>query len=286
MSYNGTEIGLVFFDDINKQARYKPYFNTYEGGYIYPINLLPQFQFYGYEAATGLTNLDIINIDTGASTSFLSHFNTYGSITPVGDIDQYYLYDSTQSVTLAEGRYYIYAKDDLDQEWWSEVFCVKDIAMTAEDGFNAVEAGLPFFDNINKQVRNKPYYSASLRNWLAPSNRFPSFQFRLTNLDIATLVTFDLINVDTGVSTSYLTHFNTYLDVTDTGDYTYFTYMGLEDVTVSEGKYYFYVEAVDGEEWWSEVFTICGDISVETDYLLLGSGDYLLLDGSDKLKIG
>jgi len=287
MSYRESEIGLIFYTDINRQSRYKPYFNTYSGGWIFPTNKLPYFQFYGYEAATGLTNLDVINIDTGASVSVLATFNTYGDVTNVRDIDKCYSYDSDQVISLAEGRYYIYAKDDLDYEWWSEVFQVRgDVEQSALIPLSLVETGLPFYDDINKQVVRKPYYNSSIREWLTPSNRFPTFQFRISNISIANIVTFNLINYHTGASTSYLTYFNSDVSVVDTGDYTYFTHLGLTDVVVPEGKYYFYAQGVDGEEWWSEVFIICDNITKSSDYLLLDSSDYLLIGGTDKLLIG
>lgn len=288
-AYRTIEIGLPFYGDINKQMRYKPYYNSAVKELIYPIGKLPYFQFYGYEGASGLTDFDLINVDTGAITSFLAHFNSYGGTTNVGDIDKYYYYANSQAASLVSGRYYFYAKDDLSQEWWSEIFVARDldIDVNANPEFREIEIGLPFFDNINKQIRNKPYYNSSIREWLTASNRFPNFQISISEASIPTMSVFSLINADTGDTSDQLVYFNANVINIDRDVLGYYwTHMGLTDVVVDEGRYYFYAKNADDIEWWSEVFVMCGNITKSTDYLLLDNTDYLLIGSTDKLIIG
>ena len=290
-TYKTVETGLPFYGDITKQARYKPYFNAYLKEWIVETDYLPSFQFYGYEGATGLTNLDLYDADTGLLvTSYLAHFNTYGGATGVGDINKYYHYPGTQTVTVNDGRYYLYAKDDLLQEWWSEVFIVRDLNITANANteFRTIETGVPFFDNINNQTRNKPYYNSSIKEWLTEYNRFPSFQFAIPSGVAITMVSFDLMDADTDtVVSDQMSYFLSNAILTDRGDDgKYYTHMGKSDVVIDEGRYYFYAENITGIKWWSEVFVMCGNITATTDFLLISNSDYLLIGGTDKLIIG
>jgi len=126
MSIKTVETGLPFFTDIQKQARYRSYFNTYLQEWICPKNRLPALQFYGSDGASSFTNFDLIDADTGATVSYLTHWNANHTTATV-DIEKYYMYAGTYAVTLTPGRYYLYAKDDLNSEWWSEVFTVTNL---------------------------------------------------------------------------------------------------------------------------------------------------------------
>jgi len=289
MSYKTVEIGLPFFDDINKQVRFKPYYNSDVKEWICSNINLPAFQFLAWEESTELTILELTNIDTGGVTSYLSHFNTYGGSTGFGvqEIVYYYGGTTTLSPVLPDGKYYLYAKDDLEQEWWSEVFVVRDLNITANPSaieFDTIEIGLPFFDNINKQMRYSPYYNSHIKSWLSADNRILPFQISSGTVD--GIATFNLINSITGVVTDYKAYFdaNTIETLVD-GEY-YYTHLGLKDVVVSGGRYYFYAVGTGGRKWWSEEFVMCGDIIAEIDYLLISASDYLLISAADKLIIG
>jgi len=149
--------------------------------------------------------------------------------------------------------------------------------------FKIIEIGLPFFDDINKQVSKKSYFNSYIMDWKSAGNRFLPFQF---NAGVTSgIVSFDLVNSETGTTVDYLSHFTTNMISTEIeGDY-YYTYLGLVDVSVATGRYYFHVVGAGGREWWSEEFVMCGDIEEEYEYLLISTTDYLLLDSTDKLKI-
>ncbi len=119
-----------------------------------------------------------------------------------------------------------------------------------------VETGLPFFDDINKQARNKPYFNAYLKEWICPKNRLLPFQFAVL-VDDATITDFLLHSADTdGVVDNLLTHFldnatSVARDVTK-----YWIYNGTFSISLTAGRYYLYAKSTDGEEKWSEVFTV------------------------------
>jgi len=148
-----------------------------------------------------------------------------------------------------------------------------------------IETGLPFFDNINKQGRFKPYFNAYLKEWLTPSNRLPPFQF-MGQVDNLPMIEFKLINIGTGAIADYLTYFNTNVTVVSLDITNRYLHLGNIDVPViDEGRYYLYAKTtLDGNdvEWWSDVFTICG-ITGEIGYLKVSETDYLLIASGDKL---
>ncbi len=290
MSYRTIETGLPFYGDINEQIRNKPYYNSAIKEWICPDNKLPSFQFsLSPDATTTMATFDLVNVDTGVGTSYLTYFNANVTVTDRDIYGYYFTHLGNITSSLTDGRYYFHAINVDGVERFSEVFLIRNLGITANtnDEFRTIEIGLPFFDNINKQIVNKPYYNSSIKKWLSPQHRLPNFQFAITEADTPTVTTFNLVNLNTGVSTSYLTYFSANVIVVDRDlDGYYFTHMGLEDVTVDEGDYYFYAENADGIKWWSEVFTMCGRVAETTDYLLISKDDYLLIGGTDKLIIG
>ena len=122
----------------------------------------------------------------------------------------------------------------------------------------ALNAGLPFFDNIDKQGRYAPYFNSNIRDWICPKNRLPAFQFA-TYQDDNQIDEFDLINADTGATVDYLTWFNTgdNVDVVDREIYGYyFIHGGNIAVTLTTGRYYLYAKSSEDRERWSEVFVV------------------------------
>ena len=148
-----------------------------------------------------------------------------------------------------------------------------------------LDIGLPFFDDINKQVSKQGYFNTHLIDWRSADNRFLPFQIE-DSLG-AGLSQFDLVNTETGASVSYLTYFNSNVVVTLVDGEYYYTHQGLIDVSVTNGRYYFYAKnASSSREWWSEEFVMCGNITEEINYLLISTDDYLLIGGTDRLLIG
>jgi hypothetical protein len=149
---------------------------------------------------------------------------------------------------------------------------------------DVVNIGLPFFDNIGKQVRNKPFFNGYLADWKGAANRFLPFQI-VESLG-AGMSQFDLVNTETGVSVSYLTYFNSKVLVSLVDGEYYYTHLGLVDVSVADGRYYFYAKnASSSREWWSEEFVMCDGIEEENSFLLISKTDYLLIGGTDRLYI-
>lgn len=284
MSYNVLEIGLPFFDDINKQCRNKPYFTSYLAEWISIKDRFPSFQFFVPIDDLTITDFDLINVDTGVATSYLTHFLAEAT-SHNGDIRKWWLYDgdTALSVTPANGRYYFYVKSTDGIEKYSEVFLMTSETMTEISYNRFVNIGLPFFDKKEKQVSSKSYFNSHLVNWLSANNRFPNFQFII---GIPGISSFYLVNSETGVQTDFLTHLNSNVIVTDIDGEFHYTYMANEDVSVENGMYYFMLESATGEFRYSEEFVMCGGITASNDYLLIGVTDYLLLDSTDKLKIG
>ena len=159
-----------------------------------------------------------------------------------------------------------------------------------------IEIGLPFFDSINKQSRNKTYFAGYLRDWLVASDRFPPFQF-MGQVDSDPMQVFNLVNVETGTATDYLDYFNANVTIVDIDISNRYLHLGngtIKDTAnpslPANGRYYFYAKTqIDGAdiEWWSEVFLICSDMaSGEVEYLKISESDYLLTDsGSSKIII-
>lgn len=286
MSYSDLEIGLPFFDDINKQCRNKPYFTSYLSEWVSRKDRFPSFQFFVPVDDLTITDFDLINVDTGATTSYLTHFLAEAT-SYSGDIRKWWLYDGDTvalSVTPANGRYYFYVKSTDGVEKYSEVFTITDSEFTQYVVPGFIDIGLPFFDRIGKQLSRRSYFNSHMTNWLSADNRFPNFQFNAG--DPSGFVSFDLVNSETGATTDFLAHFNSNcIETIIDGDYVY-TYMGLVDVSVANGRYYFHVVTNGSGSFYSEEFTMCGSITTSDDYLLLDATDYLLLDATDKLKIG
>ena len=120
------EAGLLLFDDINKQARNKPYYNANLKEWICPTNRYLPFQFRNLIVSNTITSFDIINVDTGVTTDKLVYFDA--NTTRVFRIGwAYYSHLGDVSVVTAPGRYYFYIQDAGGYEWWSEVFTVTDV---------------------------------------------------------------------------------------------------------------------------------------------------------------
>lgn len=148
-----------------------------------------------------------------------------------------------------------------------------------------LDIGLPFFDDINKQVSKHEYFNNHIVDWKGAKNRFLPFQ--ITDTLGAGLSQFDLVNSETGSSVSYLSYFNANVITTLVDGVYYYTHQGLVDVSVGNGRYYFYAKnASSSKEWWSEEFVMCDGINEEDDYLLISTDDYLLIGGTDRLLIG
>jgi hypothetical protein len=281
------EIGLPFFTSIDYQGRNKPYFTAFLADIICPTDRLPAFQFpVSIDDAT-ITDFDLINIDTGTTVDYLSHFLT-NVVVETLDITKIYTYKSDFPVTLEAGRYYLYAKTTNGYEKWSEVFLVTDLTTSKPIASRIlIETGLPFFDNINKQVSKQTYFKAYFSDWLSASNRLPPFQFM--DSSGAGMITFSLINSDTLVETDLLSYFssNVVLTTIDLSNSIYnWSHLGVADVSISNGRYYFYAKSISGYEYWSEEFVVCGNVEESNDYLLISNSDYLLIGATDKLKIG
>ena len=290
MSYKTIEIGLPFYDDINKQIVNKPYYNSSIKEWVCPDTAYPSFQFSLTPDATAtMATFDLVNYDTGATTDLTTYFTNNVSVIDRDVYGYYFTHLGNIASSLTNGRYYFHAVSDNEgYERFSEVFVVRDLNITANPSaqeFRTIETGLPFFDNINKQVSKSPYHNSHIKDWLSADNRFLPFQISLGS-SASGILTFNLVNSITGAITDYKAYFiaNTTVELVD-GEYIY-SHLGLTDVTVSGGRYYFYAVSVAGRKWWSEEFVMCGDITKDTDYLLISVSDYLLIGGTDKLIIG
>lgn len=141
---------------------------------------------------------------------------------------------------------------------------------------HVVNTCFPVYNRLDKQLRYKKYYHADLARLFAPNDRFLPFQI-LREASGRAIATFNLKNVDTGASTSYLTHFNANKEIEElsTIGYDYIMYKG--DVgfspALSNGTYY--LEIGDGEyTWYSEVFEVCSNVINNTTVDIYGgSGD-------------
>lgn len=121
----------------------------------------------------------------------------------------------------------------------------------------ALEIGLPFFNNIDKQGRYTPYFNTFCKEWICPKNRFLPFQLAHNSI-YSDIDTFEIINIDTGNTTSYFTaYFEPNVDVETVGSIRYYSNPGDVEIgyVIATGRYYFH--AANNEfDWYSEVFTI------------------------------
>lgn len=150
-------------------------------------------------------------------------------------------------------------------------------------GYRTIEIGLPFYDDINKQTRNKTYFNTFITEWICENNRLPPFQIGDSEGSPA-ISAFNLVNEQTGATTDLLAHFNANTVEVEAFDYEkYYIYYGTVDISLSSGRYYLY--ATNGDrEWFSEVFVV-KNITVGGDKLLINSVDYLLINATDNLLI-
>ncbi len=149
--------------------------------------------------------------------------------------------------------------------------------------FEFLDIGLPFFDDIGKQVSKQPYFHSYLADWISADNRLPNFQINAGA--VSGITHFVLINSKTLAETDYLAYFNANtIETLHYGEY-YYTHLGLTDVVIPNGRYYFYAFGTGGRIWWSEEFVVCGNIEEEHCYLKISTDDYLLIGGTDRLKI-
>ena len=123
MTYKVVEIGLPFYDVIEKQLNKKVYFNSHLTDWLTKENRLPPFQFYNTDSS-GIGDFDLVNFETGASISLLTYFNTNVAENVV-DGKYYYTHVGRVDIALSVGRFYLYARNvSRSMEWWSEVFTV------------------------------------------------------------------------------------------------------------------------------------------------------------------
>lgn len=285
---NTIETGLPFFDDIDKQTREKSYFNGYSKEWICSNEYILPFQINLPATQPTPVVFKLVDVDTGDETDYLAYLLANAPYVNMGDYGYNIVHSGSVPTSLGEGRYYFYLLADDTSVRYSEVFTVRNLSITANPSmieFRTIEIGLPFFDNIDKQASKSPYYNSHIKEWLSANNRFLPFQISLGSSSSG-ILTFNLVNSITGSVTDYKAYFiaNTIVDLVD-GEYVY-SHLGLTDVTVSNGRYYFYAVSVSGRKWWSEEFVMCSNLTEETDYLLISPNDYLLIDGTDKLIIG
>ncbi len=123
------EIGLPIYLDINKQLRYRPYFNSHMVIWYTPVSRLPAFQFFRQTDASNpidTTNASaefvLVNSVTLAETDLLAHFTTAQNVTTY-DGTEYYKYNASEALPsdMAEGRYYLRIADGRFV-WYSEEF--------------------------------------------------------------------------------------------------------------------------------------------------------------------
>ncbi len=118
-----------------------------------------------------------------------------------------------------------------------------------------VEVGVPFFNDINKQNRNKSYYNALPVEWVSPENRIPSFQFQ-SAVDDGAITEFDIINLDADTTTDYLTYFDANVTIDSLVLAKVFSHLGDVEEVLTIGRSYMYAKNAQGVEWWSEVFNV------------------------------
>jgi len=121
-----------------------------------------------------------------------------------------------------------------------------------------LNAGLPFYDSINKQARYSPYFNSYIKAWICAKNRLPAFQFNIPEGNTATMDTFDLIDIDKDTSTDLTAYFIANVSTIDRDVYGYwFTHLGNIASTLKNGRYYFHaITDSEGLERFSEVFTV------------------------------
>ena len=117
-------IGLPFFDSINKQVRMKPFFMGYLAQWKGSANRILPFQL-NVGATSGIVSFDLINSVTGTTTDYLAYFTANTLLTEV-DLEYYYTHLSLVDVTVTNGRYYFHAIGAGGGEWWSEEFVMCD----------------------------------------------------------------------------------------------------------------------------------------------------------------
>ncbi len=149
--------------------------------------------------------------------------------------------------------------------------------------FKFIDIGLPFYDDINKQVRYNPAFVSHSVSWRSSENRFLPFQ--LNTGSASGMDTFELVSSVTLATTDFLAYFNANTTVNLISSEYIYSHLGNTDVVVANGRYYFHAIATGGREYWSEEFVMCSGITESDDFLLISHSDYLLIGGTDRLII-
>ena len=127
------EIGLPIYDDINKQLRYKLYFQSHIRAWYTPVDRLPAFQFYRpidasnpIDSTNGSAEFVLVNSRTLVESDLLAYF-TSAQVVTTYDLSEYYKYNAALVINgLSEGRYYLRIGDGI-YTWYSEEFELCDI---------------------------------------------------------------------------------------------------------------------------------------------------------------
>lgn len=271
-----------FYNDIEKQNRYKDNcsatcnFNLISA----PDRLLP-FQVrtqIGTSPASFIKSWKIMCASDGILYRNLSALVVSQLEAEFAGGELYLTYDAASSIgdDIDCGSYYIEIQltnsdsfPTTTNTFYSEVFNVVDFTVTPAIENLPIFTAWRFYDNIDKQNRDRSNCSASCDYYLisAQTNLLP-FQFRILNNSPHIVTGFKLVAVDG--SCEHILENNLISKFTDSDVlYDYFYYLGdiIEDLPC--GNFYAVV-AIDGVEYYSELIKIT-DMEIVVDI-----GDYIL----------
>lgn len=142
---------------------------------------------------------------------------------------------------------------------------------------------LPFYSSIEQQNHRKSYAYGEVYPLYTPIGQVPSFQVVLPHT-VSTIEEVLLHEVATGtetdITTAIVTAGLTKKDyATDGYDVIYYPSFGITSLNNEEGRYYLIITLSGGEVYYSDIFTVVGDMSGYINLMWWDLND-LIMDGA------
>lgn len=124
---------------------------------------------------------------------------------------------------------------------------------------------LPFYDNIDEQNHYKPYAYGEVYPLYTPIGSIPPFQLIIPHTT-ATVSSVTLYKVATATGTDITSAINTAGLIkknfaTNGYDVVLYPSMNVTNFSTEEGRYYIVVQLSNGDRYYSDIFTMVGDMS-------------------------
>jgi hypothetical protein len=281
MLYNELNTSLRFYDDVDKQNRYR--LNCLAvcdfKQYCPENNVLP-FQFMAeYDTTTDVTGWSVLCASDGSEHVDLSLYLDQVNVHHSEDVGTYITYlGAGLGITLGCGDYYTritLTTDAGEFFYYSEVFTIKDSLTENEfvQSIFPVYSVWTWYDSAIKRIENyEPCNKLCPYTILCGNDALIPFQYRVES--VTSVTSWTLSNEDCYVSLDH-----TLLTVQTVGDYKNIIYNG-DLINLPCGVFYSEM-VIDGVTHYSEPILITNEFETAgTNYILQETGDLLLQENN------